>query len=70
MKKFVVIDQDGQTSFSSESEKPEVFFSEEEAIKRAAELAASAPGEDIEIYALQSKVKCPVGRVQKTDYRR
>jgi len=51
-KEFVVIDADGNPSFSAKLERPEAFGTKAAAEKRAKELAKSEPGQTVGIYRL------------------
>lgn len=62
--RFVVIDAEGNCSFSEKKEAPERFSTFAQAEKRARELADCDPGQLIGIYELAAEVEAPVGKTE------
>jgi hypothetical protein len=64
MSKYVVIDEDGNVSYSAARDEPECFDDFPTAEVRARELARCAPGEVINIFKLNASVVAPVGEIE------
>ncbi len=62
-KRFVVTDGEGNVSWSDKTEAAESFKTFDAAEKRAKDLAKTAPGETISVYALAAEVGSSVGPV-------
>lgn len=63
---FVVIDHEGNPSWSEKKEAPEQFATYQAAEKRARELAGYTPGETMRIFELVGEAIAPVGKIQST----
>lgn len=60
-RQFVVIDENGEVSWSDKPEGAESFKTFDAAEKRAKDLAKTSPGETIGVYGLLASVTVPVG---------
>jgi len=63
-RKFVVVDSEGNISWSDKTESGESFATQKAAEKRAAELAESSPGSTVGVYQRVSIATAPVGKVE------
>lgn len=61
---FVVIDHEGNPSWSEKKEGPEQFATYKAAEKRARELAWYTPGETMKIFEAIGEVVAPVGAIK------
>lgn len=61
LKRYAVIDADGNVSWDVKREAGETFSNFEAAEKRAAGIAESEPGREVGIYEMVAKVSAPVG---------
>jgi hypothetical protein len=63
-REYVVIDKDGNVSWSATKAAAEKFSTWKAAKKRAEELAASEPGEPVKIYELTAETIVPLKPVE------
>lgn len=61
---FVVIDHEGNPSWSEKKEGPEQFATYKAAEKRARDIATYTPGEAIRIFEVVGEVMAPVGPIK------